>query len=432
MSSDISTKKYVHFVGIGGIGMSALAQLFSYDQKIVSGSDRTESVVTEMLRARRVDITIGHKAENVPPVAEVIVFSDAVPHSNPEREEARRRGIPELSYFEALGEVSKGRRTIAIAGTHGKTTTTAMITKILVDAKKSPTAIVGSIMKDFSSNFVSGKSDLFVVEACEYRKHMLHITSEYLVITNVEWDHTDFFESYAAYEDAFREEVQRVPSSGAIITNAADPAITPILGDARAPIVDYTKETPPALSILGEFNKMNARAAKAAVRCAFPDIDEATMDQSLSTFQGSWRRFEYKGLTPEGAAVYDDYGHHPTEVRSTLEAARAHFPGKRIIVAFHPHLYTRTKDLLEDFSSAFEAADAVFIAPIFAAREEPIPGIDHHSLADKVVLKSGKAVALESFDEIGKKLREVSHEGDIVITIGAGDIYKVAESIVVT
>lgn len=426
----ISELQHIHFVGLGGIGMSALAQLFSYDQKKVSGSDRTESVITEMLRARRIIVSVGHKAENVPPETELLVYSDAIPFSNPERVEGRSRKIPELSYFEALGQVAAGKRTIAVSGTHGKTTTTGMIAKILVDAGKSPTAVVGSIMKDFSSNFVSGTSDIFVVEACEYRKHLLHIAAEVLVITNLEWDHTDFFETFAAYQDAFREEAVRVPATGAIVTNPSLPEVAAILPEKGAKVVDYTKRTSPALLLLGDFNKDNARAAKAAVQAMFPDIAESAIDTSLATFQGTWRRFEYKGTTKRGAQVYDDYGHHPTEVRSTISAAKSGFPNKKIIVAFHPHLYSRTKDLLEDFSTAFADADEVLIAPIFAAREEPIPGIDHHVLAEKISAKNeGHVRAFDSLEAIEQELSTEPDENDLIITMGAGDIYKVAEAI---
>jgi UDP-N-acetylmuramate--alanine ligase len=319
--------------------------------------------------------------------------------------------------------------TVAIAGTHGKTTVTGMITKILVDAGKSPTAVVGSIMKDFASNFVSGKSDVFVVEACEYRKHLLHIAADVLVITNIEWDHTDFFETFAAYQDAFREEASRVPAHGAVVTDPSLPEVATLLAATRARIVDYTAEQSPKLKLLGEFNKKNARAAKAAVKAVFADITDESIDESLAAFQGTWRRFEFKGTTEKGAMVYDDYGHHPTEVRATLESARTDFPDKKIIVAFHPHLFSRTRDLMEDFAKAFSAADEVLIAPVFAAREEPIEGIDHHTLAEKIVLKKGNARALDSLEEIEAALRATAGKDDLIITMGAGDIYKVAEAI---
>ena len=256
----------VYFVGIGGIGMSALAQFFQYQGKIVSGSDREGTPTTKLLAERDMQVWIGEDGCHIPADTELLVYSDAVPVNNAERVRAREMKIPQTSYFEALGEVSKAMRTIAVAGTHGKTTTTAMLAKILQDCEKEPTAIVGSIVQDFGSNFLPGRNDLLVVEACEYREHLLELSPEILVITNVELDHTDFFPSLSALQSTFSAAVERVPKHGVIVANPSDPVVAAVLGGAHAPIIDYTSATVPELQLLGEFNAMNARAAKTAAR----------------------------------------------------------------------------------------------------------------------------------------------------------------------
>lgn len=441
-----NTFRKVHFIGIGGIGMSALAQMLAEQGVVVSGSDRAASPVTELLESKGIEVVLGQKAENVPLGADVVVYSDAVPESNPERARATELGIPQFSYFEMLGKVSEGpstgsgqgRRTIAVAGTHGKTTTTGMLAKILQDAGAEPTAIIGSIVKDFGSNFLQGNSDLFVVEACEYRDHLLELAPQVLVITNIEWDHTDYFPSLEALQETFKKAIARVPAEGAIVTNPHDANIAPLLAAAKAQIVDYTKESAYELRMPGEFNQSNARAAAAAARVVRPSISETSIASSLSAFHGTWRRFEYKGKSANGADVYDDYAHHPTAVRATLEALRAKVDSppspeasarrRKIFVAFHPHLYSRTRDLLDEFATAFGSADKVFIAPIFAAREEDDGTVSNEILAARIRANGVDATALD-FDVI-KQALAAAGPGDTIMTMGAGDIYKIADSLV--
>ncbi len=419
--------KKAHFIGIGGIGMSALAQYFKDQDVVVTGSDRERSPVTELLEKKGMRIVIGQKAENVPTGADMAVYSDAVPEDNLERARARELGIPQLSYFEMLGGVSKGKKTVAVAGTHGKTTTTGMLAKILSDAGASPTAVVGSIVKDFGSNYLHGDSDIFVVEACEYRNHLLELSPHVLVITNLEWDHTDYFPSLEALQDTFRKAIDKVPAEGIIVTDPNNRNIAPLLAVAKACVVDYTKEPSYDLRLPGEFNQDNARAAAAAARAVLPSITDSIIAESLEAFQGTWRRFEYKGKTANGADVYDDYAHHPTAVKETLKALRAKTNGK-IIVAFHPHLYSRTRDLLDEFAVAFSDADKAFIAPIYAAREVDDGTISSEILAERIRATGIDATALD-LDVIEKKLAD-AEKGDTVITMGAGDIYKVANALV--
>lgn len=422
-------------VGIGGIGMSALAQLLKHQGKTVSGSDREESPTTALLAEKGIQVWIGHDQCNILADTELLIYSDAVPADNKERVRAHEMKIKQTSYFEALGAVSASMRTIAVSGTHGKTTTTGMLASILKHAGKKPTAIVGSIVRDFGSNFLPssakatvGEAGLFVVEACEYRDHLLELSPEILVITNIELDHTDFFPSLSALQNTFRAAVERVPKNGVIVTVPSDPNIAPILSRTKASVVDYTKEKVPKLSLIGEFNAMNARAAKAASKAALPEILESAIDEALTNFKGSWRRFEYKGETPNGALVYDDYAHHPTAVAKTIEAARERFPDKRIVVAFHPHLFSRTKSFLKEFAGALAKADHALIAPIYAARETPDPVVSHYAVAEAAKDLGGPVEALDSFDAIRERLL-VEKNDTLIITMGAGDIYKVAEQI---
>jgi UDP-N-acetylmuramate--alanine ligase len=428
--------KKAHFIGIGGIGMSALAQYFNDQGVTVTGSDRSESPVTELLESKGLTVTIGQKAENVPADAGMVVYSDAVSEDNPERVRAKEIGIPELSYFKMLGQVSLGKHTVAVAGTHGKTTTTGMLAKILQDAGASPTAIVGSLVKDFGSNYLHGISDLFVVEACEYRDHLLELTPTILVITNLEWDHTDWFPSLEPLQATFRRAIERVSAEGYIVTDPSNPNIVPLLRQGyagHAQVVDYTKEPAYELRLPGAFNEQNARAAAAAARVAFPSITDEAIRASLASFQGTWRRFEYKGKTARGADVYDDYAHHPTAVKETLKALRAKIrevsPRGKVFVAFHPHLYSRTKDLFEEFATAFGDANEVFIAPIYAAREIDDGTVSSALLAERI---SGNGVSARAatFEEIEKILATEPGPDDVIMTMGAGDIYRIADTLV--
>ncbi len=412
--------------------MSALAQYFKDQGVSVAGSDREASPVTELLAKKGIEVIIGQKPENVPANAGIIVYSDAVPEDNAERMRAVELRIPHYSYFAMLGKVSKEKRTIAVAGTHGKTTTTGMLAKILRDTGASPTAIIGSLVKDFGSNYLHGDSDLFVVEACEYRDHLLELTPHILIINNLEWDHTDWFPSLAALQETFRKAIEKVPVDGAIVTDIHNPNIASCLPAGRRflhgpRIVDYTLEPEYELRLPGEFNKMNARAAAAAARVAFFGISDSVIRESLASFQGTWRRFEYKGKTASGADVYDDYAHHPTAIRETLKALRAQTKG-RIYVAFHPHLYSRTRDLLNDFATAFTDADEVLIAPIYAAREIDDGAVSNAILADRI-RGNGVNARAASFEEIEHMFTTEPALGDAIMLMGAGDIYKVADRI---
>lgn len=398
--------KKIHMTGIGGIGMSALAQYYAHEGAAVSGSDREESPITAMLARKGIKVIVGQKKENVSEGAELLVYSDAVPADNPERAQATALGIPQQSYFEALGEVAKHKRTIAVAGTNGKTTTTAMLGRMLVEAGLDPTVIVGSIVSEWESNFRAGKSDLLVVEACEYKNHFLNFTPEILVITNIEFDHTDFFKSLTEVQASFGEARRNAKK-------VIDAAV-------------YARESTPELLVPGEFNKENARAAKAAAKILAPGVADAVWDRSLKSYKGTWRRFEYKGELPGGAVLYDDYAHHPTAIARTIAAAREKFPGKRIAVFFHPHLYSRTRDLFDDFAGALAKADEAYVLPVYAAREPFDAAVSHKALAAAATAKGGHVQPLSDFQAATALLRELPAD-TIAFTMGAGDIYKAGE-----
>lgn len=412
--------------GVGGIGMSGLAQLLKDQGHEVTGSDRAQSPTTELLESKGIRVIIGQAGENIPEDAERLIYTEAVRPDNVERMRAKELGIPEISYFGMLGEVSKGKKTVAIAGTNGKTTTTGMVAKILKDAGADPMAIVGSITKDFGSNYLPGSSDIFVVEACEYKRDFLTLTPHVLVITNIELEHTNYYKDLDDIKSAFRELIEK--TTGAIVTDATHPDIAPLLSGLSIPVVDYRDEPAYELLFPGEFNRMNARSASSAVKLVLPTLTNEQIAESLKSFHGTWRRYDYKGKTAEGAEVYDDYAHHPTAIAKTLAEVRARTSGK-VFVAFHPHEFSRTRDLFDDFSQAFSDADEAFIAPIYAAREVDDGTVSSEKLAQAITGNGTKAEAL-SLEEIQTRLTVLPKEGDTIITMGAGDIYKIADAIV--
>lgn len=426
--------KSAHFIGIGGIGVSAIARMMLARGVYVSGSDRAPSLVTEKLEALGARIFFGHDEAHVPAALDVVVYSPAIPDENPELRIARERGVPAYSYPEALGMISRGMRTVAVAGTHGKTTTTAMIAEVLVGAPLSPTVIVGSLLKS-GTNFIAGTSNIFVVEACEYKRSFLNLSPEILVITNIDNDHLDYYGSIEGIQQAFAEMVGKVPATGTIVCDPNDPRVTPVLANAVARIVDYQLGGSTAklkLAVSGDHNIKNAKAALAVARLL--GVEEGEAASLLSKFEGTWRRMEYKGNTEKGTFIYDDYAHHPTEIKATLQGFRAKYPKGRIRVVFQPHLYSRTKLLLDDFAQSFGDADEVIVAPIYAAREENDPTITAEILAQRIIDEQKTAGlrvwAMIDFTTIENYLRETETPNDIIVTMGAGDIFKVGEGLV--
>lgn len=406
-------------IGIGGVGMSALARLFMHDGKQVSGSDKASSAITAALAQEGAVIHEGHHPDAIDDGVDLVVYTEALADDNEALAAARALDIPTVNYFEALGHAVNRYHLIAVAGTHGKTTTTAMLTDILEAAQLDPTAIIGSLRSKTNSNFRAGESKYAVVEACEYRRDFLHLAPNVLVITNIEKEHLDYYRDLADIQDAFTELAARVPEDGYVVCNPSDPNVAPVLTRTRATVIDYTKHVDPRLTLRvpGIHNLMNAAAARAAAETVGVKTDAAL--RALSEFAGTWRRSEYLGTTGSGALVFDDYAHHPTEIRATLGAFKERYPDRRLVVAFQPHLHSRTHDFFEGFVEALAMADVVLIAPIHEARTETRHTVSSETLASAL---GERAVALGSYEDIARYLNEHASERDLIITMGAGPI----------
>lgn len=427
--SEFKKIKKVHCVGIGGIGISALAAMMLMSGKKVSGSDDEETPIIDELRKKGAHIFKGHHKENILPETELVIYTIAIKRENPELEEARARGIKILSYPQALGVVSQEKFTIAIAGTHGKTTTTAMLGKIVSDAGLSPTIIIGSFLKDEGSNFISGKSEIFIVEACEYKRSFLHLSPDILVITNIDNDHLDYYGDLRGVQKGFSELVDKMGSGNCIITNPTNSHIAPVLKNATSKIIDYTlyNGSELHLKLPGEHNIQNAKAALAVTEILNISLVKAL--SSLNQFNGTCRRFELKGKMLNGALVYDDYAHHPTEIKATLKASKEFFSDRRIVVVFQPHLYSRTQLLIDEFATSFDDADEVLIAPIYSAREDD-QGMDVWLLAEKIRVHNSQTTPFYNIDDIEAHLLSHTKGNDVIITMGAGDIYTLGEKLI--
>ncbi len=428
---DISAVSRVHFVGIGGIGMSGLARYFLHERKQVSGSDRAPSIITDALVQEGVQFFDQQVAENITNDTDLVVYTEAMPQDHEELVAAREKHIPCINYFEALGLVANPYYLIAVAGTHGKTTTTAMLIDVFESAGLDPTAVVGSLRSKTKSNFRAGKSKYCIVEACEYRRDFLHLKPMVLVITNIEDEHLDYYKDLADIQDAFGTLARSVPEDGFIICNQRDARVTPVLQGVRATIIDYTRCVDPLLRLKmpGMHTLLNAGAVLAVARTL--RIDQEVAKQALEDFAGTWRRSEHVGETKNGAVVFDDYGHHPTEVSMTLTAFREKYPHKRMIVAFQPHLHSRTKLFFDQFVEALALADEVVLAPIHEARTETDHSVSSEMLADALVNKKGKSArAYPDYATIADYLVDHTDHDDLIITMGAGAINAVAELLV--
>ena len=420
--------KSAHFIGVGGIGMSGLARLFLHEGKTVSGSDRTASAITEALVNEGVSFSSTQSKENIREGIDLVVYTEAMPKDSEELLRARELGIPTMNYFEALGMVANEYYLIAVAGTHGKTTTTAMLIDIFEEAGLDPSAIVGSLRSKTQSNYRAGKSKYFIVEACEYKKDFLSLTPDVLVITNIEHEHVDYYKNLKEVQDAFREFALQVREGGAVFVNFAGQNIAPILEGVRVELIDYGKYFNPLqkLTMPGMHNQLNASAAKAVA--IHLGVEPLNVEQALENFAGTWRRFEDTGEC-NGAKVYDDYGHHPTEIRATLQGARELYPDNEITIVFQPHTYSRTQELFADFVNALSLADYVVILPIYGAREENISGVTHTQLVEAIKKKREHVKAFDSFDDVTAYFKKSVVKDDVVIVMGAGDVTRVSQAL---
>jgi UDP-N-acetylmuramate--alanine ligase len=446
----------VHFVGIGGIGMSALAQAVARRGAVVSGSDLRESGVTRRLRDLGITVAIGHRNDHAQGT-ELLVYSDAVPDDNVERVWAVRHNVPVLSRSQLLGWLMRGSRGIAVSGTHGKTTVTAMIGVILQDAGRDPTVLVGGELEALGGNARIGDGPEVVAEACEAYEGYLDLEPDIAVVTNIEPDHLDHHHTEAALHRSFRRFLERIRPGGAtvvcwdraelralvsglearVITYSAGPggagaaysaqAITPDRRGSRFRLLTPAGEAEVTLAVPGAHNVANAVGAAAVA--GELSISPEVIAKALTGFAGVARRFERIGES-RGVLFIDDYAHHPSEIRATLTAARQAHPG-RLIAIFQPHLYSRTRDLLDDFAASFDDADVTIVTDIYPARETPIPGVS----AEAIVARARVRRPEQDIEFVTPKEAVASHllprlkAGDVVVTLGAGDVDLVAREL---
>ena len=426
MSIQLDTIKNIHFIGVGGIGMSGLARLFLHEGKNVSGSDRSPSNITDALIREGVTFFSSQEAKNISRTVDLIVYTEAMSKDHPEMIAARELGVPMINYFEALALVANQYYLIAVAGTHGKTTTTAMLIDILEDAGLDPTAIVGSLRSKSGSNFRAGKSKYFIVEACEYRRDFIHLEPDILVITNIEAEHLDYYKDLADIQNAFHELALKVPSDGLVIANVSDPNIKPVINNLNSKLTDYKNnlnlQLP--LKVPGLHNRQNAAAASTVAD--FLNIEKEKVDSALINFTGTWRRFEYKGEL-NGAKVYDDYAHHPTEISATIAGVREMYPDKKLVIVFQPHLYSRTEELFDGFVTSLAKADRIILTHVYDARDTGKKGVTAETLAEVIKKTNKDSNYIESFEDIVSALKSSLSSNDVLLVMGAGDVTSLTD-----
>lgn len=427
-SKDLDQITRVHFIGIGGIGMSALARHLRHEKKVVSGSDASLNVRTEALAAEGIQIFGSQTADNITDDIELVVYTEAMSPDHEEMKAAKKHKIPMLNYFDALGAAMNPYYLIAIAGTHGKTTTTAMTTDIFEALGKDPTAIIGSLRSKTNSNYRAGKSKYAIVEACEFKADFLSLKPDVLVITNLEHEHVDYYPDLAAVQKEFKQLVSQVHETGVVITHPTDPNIAPVVEGAHVPVKNYhdVLDLNLVMKQPGLHNRLNAAAALAVAQHEKLPLAEAKA--AVGEFAGTWRRFEFKGEC-NGALVYDDYAHHPTEIRATINATREAYPDKRVIVAFQPHTFSRTKGMFNEFAKALAQADYSYILPIYAAREENDSGVSSRELAVKTMEYNPQSQYSESIEKVTDTLRAELGSDDVLVVMGAGDVSKIAAAL---
>lgn len=417
---------HIHFIGIGGIGMSALARMCLAHGISVSGSDIADSAILQKLKEEGATIFLSQISENISDTVDCVVYTLAVDNLNNELEEARIRELPMFTYAQMLGEVSKHMYTIAVAGTHGKTTTTAMVADVFLKNKKSPHVIVGSLLAQTGSNYVHGSEEIFIVEACEYKRSFLNLTPHVLLITNLEEDHLDYYKDLLDIQDAFRTLVQKVPQDGFVICDISDEKIKPVLKNCAATVIDYKKYISeiPELTVLGDHNILNASLALALAESMKFDLEISK--QALVDFKGTWRRLEFK--KDFGALkLYDDYAHHPTEIRAGIQAFKKRFPDLPLVLIFQPHLYSRTKEHFDEFVEVLSHADMAVVLPIYAAREAYDASINSQMLVDTLISRGAHAQFAPDFETVQKDIQEQKNNPAIVVTVGAGDVWKILD-----
>ena len=446
---------HVHFIGIGGISMSGLAEILLSRKFPVSGSDSHESALTDQLAAQGAVIHYPQRTENITDDIDVVVYTAAIHPDNPEFRAAQEKNLPMLTRAQLLGEIMRNyKEAINVSGTHGKTTTTSMITEILLEAHKDPTVSVGGMLKDIGGNIRVGGQETFVVEACEYTNSFLSFFPTIEVILNVEADHLDFFKDIDDIRHSFKLFAEKLPEDGLLVINKDikhSEYFTQALkcrvvtfghekdADYTANFISYDKFAHPSytlfykgeelakveLGVTGEHNIYNSLAAIAVARSL--DIPMEVILRGLKRFTGTDRRFQKKGSV-NGFTIIDDYAHHPQEIAATIEAAKK-YPHRKLWIVFQPHTYSRTAALLDDFAGALSQADEIVLADIYAAREKNTIGISSDDLRKHMLEQNTNVYYIPKFEDIEDFLLKHVEEGDVLITMGAGDIYKVGDDL---
>ncbi|MBI4060040.1 MAG: UDP-N-acetylmuramate--L-alanine ligase [Elusimicrobia bacterium] len=439
----------IHFVGIGGVGMSGIAEVLNNLGYDVSGSDVKPTEITRRLRAAGVRVHEGHAASHAAG-AQVVVVSSAVAAGNPEAAYARKRGIPVVLRAQMLAELGRMKKTITVAGSHGKTTTTSLVSMALKEAGADPTMIIGGRLKNIRSNAKLGVGEYLVAEADESDGSFLFLTPLVAVVTNIDNDHLDHYKTMGALKEAFVSHLHRLPFYGAAVLCFDDPALASIRPRIERPVATFgfgagadwratnvrlgkdgstcdvlrmgRKVLALRLAVAGRHNVSNALAALAAGH--FLGFDLKRLARGLADFRGVGRRMDRRGAAG-GVEFVDDYGHHPTEVRATLSAVAGLWKAKRVVVVFQPHRYSRTKLLAREFGPAFKGADLVYVTDIYAAGEKPIPGVASKLIVDSIRRTGVEAAPFPGALDAARDLRP----GDVVLTLGAGDVWKIGEDL---
>lgn len=450
LNTDINKK--IHFIGIGGISMSGLAEVLLSKGYKVSGSDRDSSNLTDKLKSLGAEIYIGHSSENITD-SDLIVYTAAISDENPEIIKAKELNIPLMDRAEFLGSIMKEyKRGIAIAGTHGKTTVTSMVSIMLLHAKLDPTIMVGGVLDAINGNVKIGKSDYFVTEACEYKRSFLKFNPNVGIILNIDADHLDYYKDIQEIEDTFFDFTKLIPCDGILIGCSDDDKVKALSekitcpkilygiesGDIKADNLVFDKNGLPSfdvykegsfidrfsLSVPGRHNVLNSLSAIALG--IYLNIDVKTIKEGIALFGGTHRRFEKKGFK-DGIEVVDDYAHHPVEIKATIEAIK-NYPHKNVYCIFQPHTFTRTITLFDEFSTAFEGLDNLILTDIYAAREKDTGIVSSKMLSDAVKKNGVNCTYIKEFDDILSHLKGNLKEGDLLVTMGAGDVYKIGEN----
>ena len=451
---DFSNPVNIHFMGIGGISMSGLAEILLDRGFKISGSDRAPSKITEILEKKGITVMYGQVKENITDDIDLLVYTAAISADNEEFVEAKNRGIECISRADMLGQIMKNYEVpIAISGTHGKTTTTSMITSILMKASLDPTVTVGGMLDCIGGNLRIGQSNIFVTEACEYTNSFLSFFPRISVILNVEEDHMDFFKDINDIRNSFRRFAELLPEDGLLVISADIDNYEEITKNVKCKVVtfgnsdsaDYqvaklsynesgcgefvvvrngSEGEKVELSVPGNHNVTNALASIAVAD--FLNVDKELMKEGFKAFHGADRRFQHKGEV-NGIMVIDDYAHHPTEIKATLNAAKNY--GRKVTVVFQPHTYTRTKAFFDDFVEALMLADKIILAEIYAAREKNTIGISSKDLETALKNKGADATFFENFEEIEKFIIQNVQPGEMLITMGAGNVDIIGDNI---